>query len=465
MEKKKVNIETLSNDSLSQLLLSVKDEYKKRGAGTVHTTISEAELKQENIKLVQKSVELSAIKRELEDRNYELEKTKKELNKQNSQMIRKSVELSDALRQLEDKHYELNQSKIELEESLDERKRAEGDLIYERNLLQTIMANLPDFVFIKDCESRFVTTNAAHLRALGVSNLNEVLGKTDSSFFPPELAEGYLETEQSVIREKTTVKNITEKVIEHDGNEKWVLTTKIPIFEQYGRVNGLVGISRDITVIKNAEKKVQESLKEKEVLLKEIHHRVKNNLQIISSLLYLQSRKSHHQESTDLLLECRSRVQSMSLIHEKLYKTENFADINFQDYIHSFTSQLFDTYASSGSHVSLEVDASNISLPIEQAVPVALIINELVTNALKYAFPNNRDGKIIVKLEEIEKNGISSCQLVVKDDGVGIPSDVDYQNTSSLGMQLVNSLTSQLDGNVELKNGNGTCFNISFGSR
>jgi two-component sensor histidine kinase/CHASE2 domain-containing sensor protein len=200
-------------------------------------------------------------------------------------------------------------------------------------------------------------------------------------------------------------------------------------------------------------------VKEKDVLLKEIHHRVKNNLQVISSLLNLQAGYITDTKALEVFTESRNRVRSMSLIHEKLYQSQDLSRVDFNDYIRSLTSGLLSTFAGVASKVRINVDINDVMLGVNSAVPCGLIVNELVTNCFKYAFKPGQPGEIKIGMERIEP---SRFRLSVADDGTGVPKGFDFRNTESLGMQIVTTLTEQLDGTVELLNGNGTTFVIDF---
>lgn len=200
-------------------------------------------------------------------------------------------------------------------------------------------------------------------------------------------------------------------------------------------------------------------LGEKDVLLKEIHHRVKNNLQIISSLLNLQSGNIKDPKTLQLFMETRYRVRSMALIHEKLYQSHDLSRIDFADYLKTLTSGLAGSFAGASSAVRISLDVEQIMLAVDAAVPCGLIVNELVTNCFKYAFTGGRGGEIHVRME---RAGGSQFRLSVTDDGVGFPKDVNFRETESLGMQLITTLTEQLDGNIEMTNGAGTRFAITF---
>jgi two-component sensor histidine kinase/HAMP domain-containing protein len=198
---------------------------------------------------------------------------------------------------------------------------------------------------------------------------------------------------------------------------------------------------------------------EKEVLLKEIHHRVKNNLQIISSLLKLQSRQITDPLLLQVMQDSQSRVRSMALIHEKLYQSQSLARIDFGEYVKSLATDLFRSYQHNFMGIQLKVQMDEVALDLDHAVSCGLILNELMTNALKYAFPDGRNGTIWV---ELRTNSEHILSLRVADNGVGIPADFDIRNATSLGLQLVNSLVGQLDGKMELERSNGTEFRVSF---
>jgi PAS domain S-box-containing protein len=220
----------------------------------------------------------------------------------------------------------------------------------------------------------------------------------------------------------------------------------------------IVMVARDITERKAFENALKSSIKEKEVLIREIHHRVKNNMQIISSLLNLQKQYVHDEEASSVLLESQNRVKSMAMIHEKLYKTQNFSEINFGDYITSLVDDLFSSYGSYSGRIKKEMIFDEIMLGLETAIPCGLIISELVTNTLKYAFPNQMEGEFRIEMYEID----GLYHLIISDNGVGIPPNINFDKTETLGLVLVDSLVNQLEGTVELERNGGTKFKIIF---
>jgi PAS domain S-box-containing protein len=210
---------------------------------------------------------------------------------------------------------------------------------------------------------------------------------------------------------------------------------------------------------KRAEERIKSSLAEKEVLLKEIHHRVKNNLQVVSSLLKLQSKAINDEHALEMFKDSQNRVRSMALIHEKLYQTRDLARIDFAAYVKDLAGFLLRSYERGSGRVRIDVEVEDVHLGIDSAIPCGLIINELVSNSLKHAFPGGREGAIKVHLMKDPDGGV---RLVTWDDGIGVPADLDFRNTQSLGLQLVNRLTEQLGGTITLRRDRGTVFDIRF---
>jgi len=244
------------------------------------------------------------------------------------------------------------------------------------------------------------------------------------------------------------------------GRQIWIRDTGRVILDGKGEIDYIDGIIEDLTERKRAEEKIKASLSEKEVLLREIHHRVKNNMQIISSLINLQSRDIKDEKTLDIFKESRDRIRSMALVHEKLYRSRDFARIDFGQYIQSLAVHLFHSYRVNANLIKLKIEVEDIFLDINTAVPSGLLINELVSNSLKHAFPGGRKGELKIGLS---KDKDDKFTLIVKDNGVGFPENLDYRNTDSFGMQLVNMLVEQLNGSLRLERKEGTKFTIEFG--
>ena len=211
---------------------------------------------------------------------------------------------------------------------------------------------------------------------------------------------------------------------------------------------------------KLAEKEIRASLKEKEVLLQEVHHRVKNNMQIISSLFNLQSGRIKDKQAFEIFKSSQNRVRSMALIHERLYQSKDLTRVDFAEYTQGLTTHLFSSYGINTNVIKPHIDIKDVSLDINTAIPCSLIINELVSNSLKHAFPGEKKGEIKIAMHTINKNEI---ELIISDNGVGLPKGMDFRKTESLGLHLVNLLAEdQLHGDIKLDRTKGTSFNIRF---
>jgi two-component sensor histidine kinase len=250
-----------------------------------------------------------------------------------------------------------------------------------------------------------------------------------------------------------------EIIIERpDGQRLTALAYANPMHDEAGTLVGAVNVLVDITERKQAEERLQASLSEKEVLLREIHHRVKNNLQVVAGLLYLQSDQLKSPEDVALFEDIQNRVKSMALVHESLYRTGDLARFNFARYIESFTPHLLQSLAAERSRIELKMELETITLDVDTAIPCGLILNELLTNALKYAFPDGRSGDIHIGLRAVDGH----VMLSVHDSGIGLPDGFDLNSLESLGLQLVSMLTKQLGATLTLTRQGGTTFTVSI---
>ncbi|MEO8512569.1 MAG: PAS domain S-box protein [Ignavibacteria bacterium] len=222
------------------------------------------------------------------------------------------------------------------------------------------------------------------------------------------------------------------------------------------------GVQRNITEKKKTDESIKRSLKEKDILLKEIHHRVKNNLQIVTSLLKLQSGYVKDEKIKQLFRESQNRVQSMSLIHQKLYQAKDLAHIDFKEYIETVTTHLQHSYGILEDRVKIRIDVTKMIMSIDNAIPAGLIINELVSNSLKHAFPEGRSGNIFISAAYDEFN--NEYWLLIRDDGIGFTEKIDFENSTSFGLKLVDTLVKQLDGMIEIVFKGGSEFRIHFRS-
>ncbi|MHA2297129.1 MAG: PAS domain S-box protein [Candidatus Hodarchaeales archaeon] len=337
-----------------------------------------------------------------------------------------------------------------------ERKRAEEELIESEKRFTAFMKYLPGKAFMKDSQGRYIYMNETCEKVVG-AKYEDWKGKTDYEFLPSDVAEQIKANDRQVMTVGSSIETI-ENVPQIDGVHHW-LAIKFPIMDAKGKPNILAGMSVDITERKQMEESLKSSLEEKEILLREIHHRVKNNLQIISSLLQLQSESIRDEQTLEILEESQNRVRVMALIHERLYRSRDLTNIDFTDYIHQLATDLLSSYKTSTSTINLVINASDIFLDINTAINCGLIINELISNCLKHAFPRLKEGSVHINFSQ-DRN--KKYELIVSDDGVGFPKELDFRKTDSLGLRIVNILTKQLDGSIEFVNHHGTEFKIKF---
>jgi PAS domain S-box-containing protein len=246
--------------------------------------------------------------------------------------------------------------------------------------------------------------------------------------------------------------------VNKQGEVSWREIFLNPIYDEKDNIVEASCIANDITDKKQADDNLRLSLKEKEVLLKEVHHRVKNNLQVISSILNLQSSYVRDKKILEILLESQNRIKSMAFVHESLYQTKDFSNISFREYVENISRNLVHSYASTDYPPELKLDLDDIQLNLDIAIPCGLIINELLSNSLKYAFEPKKKGKIEISIRQKEKTILIS----IADNGRGLPENIDFRNTESLGLQLVVSLVEQINGKIKLDSKKGTKFTIEF---
>jgi two-component sensor histidine kinase len=244
-----------------------------------------------------------------------------------------------------------------------------------------------------------------------------------------------------------------------ETGDQLVEVRHIPVEDEGGRVVSVLTIGRDVTERRRAEEQLRTSLREKEALLKEVHHRVKNNLQFINSLLSLQAGQIKEVVVADAFAECQNRVRAMAMVHENLYRSSDLAYVRFAGHVERLCNHLFRSYNVNPERIALNIEVGDATLDLDRSVRCGLIINELVTNAIKHGFPNDRSGRITVLLDAGPDQWYT---LVVSDDGVGPPPDFELGRSESLGLQLVADLTEQLGGALTFHRNAGAAFTIRF---
>jgi two-component sensor histidine kinase len=243
-----------------------------------------------------------------------------------------------------------------------------------------------------------------------------------------------------------------------DGSLFPAIINTVPITKG-NKVIGRRGVVTDISELKRAEENIKASLREKDVLLSEIHHRVKNNLQVISSILRLQANNINDSRTNEIFLDAQHRIITMGLVHEKLYRAENFSEIDVKEYIRDLVESVSSSYNPNPDKIKVVMDIDPVSINLDTMIPIGLILNELLTNSMKYAFPEKRKGTITIRLK---KYSDAKFHFSIEDDGIGIPEHFDFENTQSLGLRLVQALSEQINGQLIIKNKIGSSFTIEF---
>jgi PAS domain S-box-containing protein len=265
--------------------------------------------------------------------------------------------------------------------------------------------------------------------------------------------------------------NVEYRVVWPDESVHWLSNRSKVFYNDNGEPYRIAGAVIDITARKEFEQQIEAALKEKEILLNEVHHRVKNNLQIISSLLNLKSGYLTNLEARESIIESRNRVKIMSIIHEHLYKSGDLVRINYSKFIKTLMQQILNFYSLESNKTKLKLDIDEIKLNVDKAIPCSLIINELISNSFKHGFTRDGSGEVSLRFKSVESNAKGTAQkgsaekkllLIVHNTGRKFPDDIDFRNSKSLGLQLVCALTKQLKGEISLDTSNGTEFQIIF---
>lgn len=346
---------------------------------------------------------------------------------------------------------------VSVSRDITERKRTEEALEESEERYRDLVEKAGIAILIDDRGGHFKYVNERYAELFGYSE-EELESQSIRSVVHPDDVDRVMQYHNNRIQGKKAPSRYEFKGVKKDGSFIY-LEADAQAIKKGKKIVGTRCYIWDISARKTADEKLKASLQEKEVLLREIHHRVKNNLQIISSLLNLQSRNIKDRPSLDMFQESRHRVRSMALVHEKLYRSEDLAKVDFCEYIRSLSSHLFMAYGINSTSIKLDVDVKDVYLDINTSIPCGLIINELVSNSLKHAFDGRKQGRIRIVLQHENED---KFKLVVSDNGVGLPRSLDVTKTESLGLQLVSMLVEQLQGSLFIDRSGGTSFEIVF---
>lgn len=346
---------------------------------------------------------------------------------------------------------------------ISERKAAERALVEERNFSSAVLGNAGALIVVLDREGRIRRFNRAAEQLSG-RRFADVEGRFPwDTVLPPEKADEIRRNafDPSLAEAGQDVTHYTNEWMDTGGKRHWIEWTNSLLRDAQGRMAFMVSIGVDISERRAAAEKIRVALHEKELLLKEIYHRVKNNLQMVVSLLTLQARNTEQPQAREALGDSARRIRSMALVHEQLYQSGDLSVINFGSYIRQLVHQIESSYEDDAARIRVQIEAAATRLGIETAVPLGLVVNELVTNAHKHAFPAGRSGTIALRLQELPGGEL---ELSVSDDGVGLPEGIDPAQSRSLGLRLVAMLAAQLDAELALARpeAGGSRFTLRF---
>jgi PAS domain S-box-containing protein len=340
----------------------------------------------------------------------------------------------------------------------EERRIATLGRVLDANLLRGVFEGASDAIFLKDPQGRYTMVNDAAARNFQLSPA-QIVGRTPGEFLPPEDAARIMAQDRQVAASGERMAR--EQTIDTPTGARTFHTTQSPLRDASGVTVGVIGIARDVTDQRRAERAREAALREKTTLLNEVHHRVKNNLQVISSLLKLQASSSANPQAKRALDESQGRVSAMALVHQLLYEHQDFARIHLGQYLKRLTELLVESHGVDRRRVALSVEGAEheFYLDLERAIPCGLAVNELLTNAFKHAFPDERSGTVRVALSEPLPGRVS---ILVSDTGVGLASEIEWGAATTLGLQLVPLLMGQIQGRVTRRPGPGASFELSI---
>jgi PAS domain S-box-containing protein len=342
------------------------------------------------------------------------------------------------------------------DEQLQRSLKEKEEMMLKIHMFSEALKQNPNSVILTDTKGTIEYVNPAFEQLTGYSS-EEALGKNPMKLLHSKENESVFNEIYACISSGMPWKGEFHNR-KKSGEEYWASVQIGAIKDAEGRILSSVAVEQDITEAKRQEERIKQSLKDKEIMLKEIHHRVKNNLQIVSSLLKMQSENHSNEETIEALKVSRSRIVSMALVHENLYKTPDLSRIDMKNYIDKLSMNIFAAFGVRNNKISFHSEVNDVKLGLETAIPLGLMMNEIITNSLKHAFPSCDNGEINVRLEKDN----DSYRLSVKDTGIGIPKDFLTKTNGTLGKQLIKTLCSQLDGEMHINNGRGTEFLINF---
>ena len=322
--------------------------------------------------------------------------------------------------------------------------------------LYTLVQTIPDLVWLKDKNGVYLACNTTFEKFFG-SKEKDIVGKSDYDFVDKDLADFFRLNDNRAAEAGKPVVNEEWIVFADDGRKALLETIKTPMYDKSGKFIGVLGIGRDITERKKSEDRIRKLLTEKELLLKEVHHRIKNNMNTIKGLLTLQIFSENDPGAAESLKSAESRVNSMIMLYDRLYTTDNYRELALKDYLEPLAEEIVGSFPAN-ARIELDTRVDDFILNVKILTPLGIIVNELITNIMKYAFKGRESGEIF--LSAVLEN--RKVQLVISDNGVGIPESVDFGASTGFGLDLVKMLVDQIDGRIVIERGRGTRFVLEF---
>jgi PAS domain S-box-containing protein len=354
------------------------------------------------------------------------------------------------------------ESVLSISRDVSDRKRIESDLVKNRKTLQKIFEILPVGLWFADKNGKLISGNPKGVEIWGAEPR---VGREEYSVFRARRLPSREEIHPDdwalahTINKGLTIENELIEIDAFDGKTKTVLNFTAPVKDDDGQVLGAIVVNQDVTEFMQIENELKKSLQEKETLLKELHHRVKNNMQVIISLINMQTDRLDDEQAQIACQETKNRIYAMAAVHESLHRSENLSVVNLGEYLTRLSDTIFYTYRTDSDLVRIRTGIDEINVNLEKSYPIGLVINELISNALKYAFPDGRSGEIMISGEHVH----NTATLIVTDNGVGMPANVDWRTSGSLGLQIVQALVEdQLGGAIALDKADGTRWTITF---
>jgi len=340
-----------------------------------------------------------------------------------------------------------------------ERQATEQQTSERERQYRFLSENSGEFITHIDSQNKRIYASPASVKLYGYEP-DEILQMSSADLIHPDF-HAYFEIIQKEIIVTRTPRHFSFQAVKKDGAVFWAEAAGNPLFDQTtGEFKGIVAVTRDIQARKTKELEIMEGTRQKENLLKEIHHRVKNNFAILVSLINMQMAQTKNQELLKSLTNLQLRIRTMALVHEMLYRSKDFENISFPDYLRSLSSVIAGTY--NRRNISMTFEADDIVMDIDAAIPIGLVVNEILSNSYLHAFPDNRSGNIQISFKHNPENNLNT--LVLKDDGIGMPTGVNPDKSTSMGLQIIQILCKQIEGSLVLTNNPGASYTIAFQS-